>query len=255
MAALQPGGRAEWAFTLVIFAFVTNYQPVCNVIFERSGTRSMNKSYRYELLMRHSNETALNTRRELKHQVMEARKIFGFLDRHFRSLEQTPKGLVRNVKMALTARFTNHLFSALFLIERGLILDAFNFSRSALETTAFYWLVCHDQTAASLYEGEKSLPPVEIRRRLESLGVDVHKIRELYAFESTVAHVGNRYDSLQIQWEKGDQGKLLIGGGRNSNLQRAMLGGLGMAVARFMKFEKDYVVTGVDESEDSPAKT
>lgn len=60
----------------------------------------MAKSYRFELLLKHSNETAMNTRRTLKREMMETRKIFGFLDHNFHSLEQKPKGLVRNVKLA-----------------------------------------------------------------------------------------------------------------------------------------------------------
>ena len=212
----------------------------------------MAKSYRFELLLKHSNETALSTRKSLKREILEARKVFGFLDHHFHSLEKTPRGLVRNVKLALTARFTNHLFSALLLVERGLILDAFNCTRSALETTAFYWLVCHDDSAAALYDDEKSPPPVEIRRRLEGLGVDVRSIRELYSLESTIVHVGNRYDHLQIQWERGSHGKLLIGGGSNPNLQKAMLDGIVRAVFRFVKFEQDYIVPDIDEVEAKP---
>ena len=39
-------------------------------------------------------------------------------------LRREPKGHVRNVKMALTAQFTNHLFAHVLLAERGLLLDA-----------------------------------------------------------------------------------------------------------------------------------
>lgn len=116
----------------------------------------MAKSYRFELLQKHSNEIAVDTRKLLKIEIANARKVFSVLDIHFHSIEKLPPGLVRNVKLALTARFINHLFSALFLIERGLIFDAFNCTRSALETTAFYWLICRDESAAKLYVGEKS---------------------------------------------------------------------------------------------------
>ena len=206
----------------------------------------MSKSYRYELLQKHSNETALSTRQTLKREIMEARKVFSFFDKHFDSLEEKPKSLLRNVKLALTARFINHLFSSLLLTERGLILDAFNCSRSAIETTAFYWLLCHDEKAASLYEGEKSIPPVEIRKRLESLGVDVKAIRDLYSLQSAVAHVGNEYDHLQIQWENDKAGRLLVGGGLNPQLQKAMIEDIIRAVFRFVKFETDYIVPDVD---------
>jgi len=208
----------------------------------------MSKSYRFELLLRHSNETALGTRQVLKREILEARKVFGFLDQHFRTLEKEPTSLVRNVKMALTARFTNHLFSTLLLVERGLILDAFNGSRSALEATAFYWLVCNDESTAELYDADRSLQPVEVRKRLESIGVDVQAIRDLYSLESAIAHVGNRYDHLQIRWEEGANGKLLIGGGAaDRNLQKAMLEGLIRAVFRFVKFERAYIVPDLDK--------
>jgi hypothetical protein len=131
----------------------------------------MGKSYRLELLIRHSNETAMATRRNFKMQMDAVRKSFAFLDHHFRTLEADPKSLARNVKMVLTTRFTNHLFSSLLLCERGLILDAFNCSRTGIETTAFYWLVCLDPDSAPLYEQERSPPPVEVRKRLEVLGV------------------------------------------------------------------------------------
>ncbi len=212
----------------------------------------MKNRYRFELLLNHSNETALSTRKSLKREISEARKMFKFLDHHFHSLEKKPIGLVRNVKLALTTRFINHLFSALLLVERGLILDAFNCTRSALETTAFYWLVCHDDSAATLYNDKKSPPPVEIRKRLEGLGVDVGPIRERYSLESEIVHVGNRYDHLQIHWETESKGKLLVGGASNPNVQKAMLGEIVEAVSRFLKFEQDYIVRDVDDVEAKP---
>lgn len=196
--------------------------------------------YRYELLSVHMNEIVAETRRTLKKEVMEARKAFTFLDKHFHSIEKFPKGLVRNVKMLLTTRFTNHLLSTLMLAERGLVLDAINCSRSALETTAFYWLVCHDPSSANSYDGEKSVPPVEIRKKLESLGVDVQAIRALYGQESSIAHVGNKSDQVQIRWERGTNGALLVGGGMVPEMQRAIFEGIVRAVFRFVKFEPCY---------------
>jgi hypothetical protein len=74
----------------------------------------------------------------------------------------------------------------------------------------------------------------------------VKTIRELYSLASTVAHVGDQYDQLQIQWERGQNGKLLIGGGSRPDLQRAMLEDIVRAVFRFVRFEDDYVVPDVD---------
>lgn len=215
----------------------------------------MRSKYSFDLLLKHSNDLSLSTRRNFKSQMASVRSAIGFMNKHFSSLESKPRGLVRNVKMALTARFTNHLFSTVLLCERGLILDSFNCSRSGIETTAFYWLVCLDPEAAELYQGERSQPPVEVRKRLEALGVDVKEIRELYGFESTIAHVGNKYDNLQIRWEDGGKnGGLLIGGGESPTVQRAILEALPSAVARFVKHDADYIVTVQDAQFEAKAK-
>jgi hypothetical protein len=203
----------------------------------------MRKRYNFDLLLKHSNETALSTRRNHKPQMACVRSAFGFLDVHFHRLEQKPVGLVRNVKLALTARFTNHLFSMVQLCERGLVLDAFNCSRSGIETSAFYWLVCLDPQTAALYEAERSQPPVEVRKRLETLGVEVKELRELYSYESAIAHVGNKYDNLQIRWDEGASGKLMVGGGSVPLVQRAILETVPSTVARFVRHDDDYLVT------------
>ena len=207
----------------------------------------MRNRYNFELLFKHSNELALSTRRTLKRHIVEVRKIFFFLDKHFETLRQRDKSYANNVKMAITARFINNMFSALLLIERGLLLDGFNSLRSGIEATAFYWLVCKDETSASLYDAERSLQPVEVRKRLEALGVDVKTIRELYGLASAVAHVGNPYDQLQIRWGQGSNGELLIGGGSYPDVQKAMLDDMLRAVFRFVKFEDEYIVPDIDD--------
>jgi hypothetical protein len=201
----------------------------------------------FDLLFKHSNELVVGTRQTLMKQIMKCRSIFAFLDRHFSALEQTKKSHPRNVKMALTARFINNMFAALLLAERGLLLDAFNSLRSGIEATTLYWLVCEDATFASLFDAERSLPPVEVPKRLEALGIDVKIIRDLYSLMSTIAHVGNPCDQLQIQWEPGSDRKLLIGGGSRPDVQKAMLEDIVRAVFRFVRFEEDYIVPDVDD--------
>lgn len=199
--------------------------------------------YHFDLLYRHSNELALTTRRTFKAEVATVKASFGFLAQHFDRLERERKSHVRNVKMALTARFMNHLFAHVLLAERGLLLDAANCARSATETTAFYWLVGKDASAAGLYDAQESPRPVEIRKRLETLGVDVSDLRENYGYESAVSHVGNKYDNLQITWEKERTGKLQIGGGGDPNMRRAMLNELPKFIAMFVMHDPDYVVS------------
>lgn len=203
--------------------------------------------YSYDLLLRHSNDVAINTRRALKQPVKEARKLFSFLGTHFHTIEQEPAGLPRNVRLALTARFINHQFSELMLIERGLLLDAFNCARSALEATAFYWLVTTDPTTATLCDSPRSPRPIEIRKRLEDLGIDIAPLRELYTLQSEVAHVGNATDHLQIQWEDKDNGHLLVGGGGDKNVQQALLIGMVKAVFRYVKHDTAYIVPDLDK--------
>lgn len=206
----------------------------------------MRKRYGFELLFKHSNETAQNTRVALKDQVLQTRSIFGFLDYHFTSIENETASHTRNVKLALTTRFINHLFSTLLLAERGLILDAFNCFRSAIETTAFYWLVCHDNGSATIYDAEKSPSPVEVRKRLETHGVDIQAIRDLYSLASAIAHVGNPYDQLQIRWEREKDGRLLVGGGSNPDLQKAIFQAITLSVFRFVRFDENYIVSDID---------
>ena len=207
---------------------------------------SANK-YAFDLLFRHSNNLAQGTKRSLKQPIHEARKLFAFRGRHFAEIESEAPSLTRNVKLALTARFINHQFAQLMLIERSLLLDAFNCSRSALETTAFYWLVVKEPASAALYDADTSPRPIEIRGRLETLGVDISPLRELYNLQSEVAHVGNKTDGLQIAWERELNGRLMVGGGGDENVQRALLVGMIKSVFRFVKHDEQYEVPDLDE--------
>lgn len=112
-----------------------------------------------------------------------------------------------------------------------------------------------DETSASLHDAEKSLQPVEARKRLEVLGVDVGTIHELYGLTSTIAHVGNPYDQLQIRWEQESNGELLIGGGSYPDAQKAMLEDILRAVFRLVKFEDDYTVPDVDSCSETKPRT
>jgi len=145
--------------------------------------------------------------------------------------------------MALTARFINHLFSYVQLIERGLYLDAANCARSATETTAFYWLVCCDPAASKLYDETDSPRPVEIRKRLEDLGIDVSELKDVYGVQSSVSHVGNKYDNIQIHWKDiGKDGRFFIGGGQNAQLQKDMLQLVSAYIVSFIKQDESYEV-------------
>jgi len=202
--------------------------------------------YNFDLLYRHSNELAINTRRSLKKEINHVKDNFRFLEQHFDRFERQQKSHYRNVKMGLNVRFINHLFSYELLVERCLLLDAANCARNATEALAFYWLVCKAASAAELYDAQDSPRAVDLRERLEPLGVDVSELREQYGFESAVSHVGNKYDNLQINREQEQSGALLIGGGGNANVQRDFLRALPKYIFQFVTLDSEYIVTTDD---------
>jgi antitoxin component HigA of HigAB toxin-antitoxin module len=183
----------------------------------------MKGKYNFDLLVRHSNSLSLESRRIFKNEMKMVREGFRLLDSLWAGIHETQKGHYRNVRLALLARFTNHLLSQTTLAERGLLLDAINAARSATETTAFYWLICVSPDDAAKYDAEISPRPVEVRRDLEKRGVDVSDLREKYGLESTASHVGNRTDNWQINWISENNGLLMIGGGMVPDLQRILL--------------------------------
>lgn len=202
------------------------------------------KKYTYENLIRHSDSICMASRKSLRHDIDKIKGVFSFLDQHFSYLESLPKSLQKNVKMALSCRFINHLFSYLTLVERGLYFDAANCLRSVIEVIAMYRLVCVDEASACLYNDEKSPRPVEIRKKLESLGCDVTDIKDAYGTLSTISHVGNRNDSLHIDWiGTGQNGLLQVGGGQNTERQKQMLDDINRALLLFIRYEDQYEIS------------
>jgi len=203
--------------------------------------------YGLDALWRHSETTAHTTRRHLQKNAqgvtLSLRQAFDLLSRHFDSTQSEPKSHSRNVRLALTARFINHLHSFVMLAERGLLPDAVDCSRSATETMAFHWRVCRDPEAAGLYDAAISPRPGEVRRRLEELGIDVSELKSQYGRESSISHVGNPYDDLQIAWAAPDTGTILVGGGGDLDTRQAMVGAVIFDAARFLAHDARYVVS------------
>jgi hypothetical protein len=196
--------------------------------------------YNFDLIMRHSNALAIDSRKNNKEPHGSARKALSFLGQIIDEIGDESKSHQRNVRMALATRFFNHLLSQMLLTERGLFLDASNSSRSATETTAFYWLVCLDSSAACLYD--KSLRPVEIRKKLETLNIDVSELRGFYSHQSGVAHVGGPYDNMQIRWNGNNNGELSVGGGANNELESIYFNTIFASIALFIKYDPTYEV-------------
>lgn len=203
----------------------------------------MKGKFAFELLERHSNLLRNEARKSFRAEIRTVKEGFRLIDILWWELDKLPKSHIRNVKLALLCRFANHLLSQTFLAERGLILDSINCARSATETTAFYWLVCISPESASKYDAETSPRPVEIRRELERLGVDVLELRDRYSQESTVSHVGNRTDNWQIDWNSNPDGLLMIGGGSSSQLQSIILNQVFHSVMRFILHDPLFEVT------------
>jgi len=201
-------------------------------------------NYQLDTLYRHTEQTAKRTRHRCTKEINNAKEAFRVLSSHFNEVSKETNKPEKNIKLSLITRFINHLLSYFLLIERGLILDAVNSSRSAVETTAFYWLVCVDKKSLHDYVNERSPRPVDVRKKLEEIGIDVSQLKERYSRESAVCHVGNPHDQLQINWEKGNSGKLLVGGGGYDDLRRKMFLSIGNYVAAFLKHDTRYEVSG-----------
>ena len=193
--------------------------------------------YGFQMIFRHSNALAIESRRLFKVENHTIERAFVVLDALFDYLQKQPKTLARNVKLVLLTRFINHIFSAHLLVERGLLLDAHNPLRSALESVAFYWLVCFDPASAEQFEGRNSPRPVEIRRRLEELGADVSGLRDEYSFLSEVSHVGNPTEHIQLDWKTKNDATLLVGGARNISIQRHLLAAMPNMIGKFLLYE------------------
>lgn len=199
--------------------------------------------YSFDLILKHSDAISRRARGEFGKEISNVKKVFQVLDTLCSIKEEYKPGIERNVLLSLIARYANHVFSMTLLCERGLMLDTFNASRSAIETTAFYWLVCVDPKTANLYYGERSIAPVEIRKMLEKRGIDPNDIKELYSAESEISHVGNKSDNLQIKFDDCGDGKLLVGGEYNEKIQRDILNFIPIYAALFVKYDPDCTVT------------
>jgi len=134
--------------------------------------------------------------------------------KYFQGLEETPKTTARNVKMLLTTRFMNHLYSCFLLVESGMIADAVTCERSAIEVLAAYKLLCVKPELADKYNKGKFLKPYEVRNELESLGYpeEKQKIKDIYSSASGITHVNRDHERFTMEWEKENNGVLYIGG-------------------------------------------
>ncbi|MBW4693347.1 MAG: hypothetical protein KME27_16470 [Lyngbya sp. HA4199-MV5] len=168
--------------------------------------------YSLEKLRKHSESVRLKSLSLQKEQQDFIEKAFADFSENLAEIEQQPPTLERNVKLILACKLFNHVYSGFILAERGLIVNAVLCERNALETIAFHWLVSLDGNALHEYEQGNVPRPVEVRRRLEKLGVDVENIRSIYASGSEISHVGRESERFHSRWESSFEGRLLFGG-------------------------------------------
>lgn len=201
-------------------------------------TDTASTRYSPEALEKHSNTVQQQCTNECNERRSAAIEAISFLGHVFETTETEPISLQRNVRLMLIGRMMNHLYAEFLLIERGLSLDAQNAARSAIESTAWYWLVCIQPAAADDYDTESSPRPVEIRKRLEKEGVDVEEIRDAYSNYSHVAHVGNKLDRIQVDWST--QSRVLIGGSENAEFQNAMFNEIVAKMVLFLRYDPTF---------------
>lgn len=157
-------------------------------------------------------------------------------DEFVASLESAPPTLVRNVRLLLSCRFFNHVYSALLLSEAGLIVDSIVCERTALETLAAFRLVMVRPSYAERYECGDFPRPAAVRKLLMKYGAaaDHEHLRDLYSSGSEMAHVTRQHERFNMQWKSGDTGRLSFGGKVCVADHAEMLSFLGTAIFWFM---------------------
>ena len=103
--------------------------------------------------------------------------------------------------------------------------------------------MCLDPSSVSLYDSKSSPRPVEIRKKLESLGVDVSDLKDLYQVQSSISHVGNPYDYIQIKWTDMNKGHFCIGGGSNSKFESISLNFISTSIFLFLRHDPNYIIS------------
>lgn len=196
--------------------------------------------FQFAHLEKHSQWLANETMTKCAERRAAASETISFLGVVFETVEKQPKSLFRNVRLMLIARFMNHLYSMFLLVERGLFLDAHACARSATEATAFYWMICIDQSYAEEYNKKRSPRPVDVRKKLEAHGIDVSEIRDIYSHQSDVVHVGNSFDQMQVRWHDAESGEISVGGRSEPELQGSAFNAIVASMVIFLRYDPDF---------------
>jgi hypothetical protein len=168
--------------------------------------------YSLENLRKHTEFVRLKSLELQNDQQSFIDQAFSDFSENIDEVQQKPATLERNVRLVLACKMFNHVYSGFILAERGLIVNAVLCQRNALETIAFHWLVSLDKDALNEYEQGNIPRPVEVRKRLEQLDVDISAIKSIYASCSKISHVGRSSERFHSREDSSSGYKLLFGG-------------------------------------------
>jgi len=191
--------------------------------------------YNFSGLQAHTKSIRLGAQRAIRKHRDGLNQAFSDFNKFIADLECRPPSLDRNVRLELSCKVFNHVYSGLILAEAGMTVDAIICERSAWEAIAFHWLVCTKPEAATDYERNDVPKPVEVRRKLEKLGVDVSALREIYSWGCGMAHVGRQGERFDNHLQTSLKGSLLFGGAGSQQDQDYLLGYLPMLLYIFQR--------------------
>jgi hypothetical protein len=194
--------------------------------------------YSFSNLRRHSKDIRLKTTMLIREKTIKINEAFFQFDDYVTELERTPPSLIRNVKLLLSCQMINHVYSGLILVENGMIVDTILCERNALETMALHWLVCLDPNVAEEYEKDEIPRPVEVRKRLEQLGIDISSLKNFYSFGSQISHTGRKSERFTTDLSSSKKGELIIGGAYSPIDQSELLEWLPSLLVWFLTYCK-----------------
>ncbi|TJX65990.1 MAG: hypothetical protein E5W21_10505 [Mesorhizobium sp.] len=129
----------------------------------------------------------------------------------------------------------------------GLILDSMGCLKTAFEALQYSRLISlKPDEAPTFLDPEKSLRPVEVRKRLEAVGHDVEGARKRCSMLSTFAHVGGMGETLTLE-QIDENVSFRIGGYIDPDLQRGIIRDCHRATGELIAFSAGVRQENVEE--------
>lgn len=190
--------------------------------------------YTFSKMRRHSKEIRYKTTDIIDKNRIIIDKSFNEFDKFVASLENQEISLLRNANLILACKMLNHVYSAMMLAENGLMVDAILCERNAIETMAFYWLLCYDSSYAEKYNNGDIPKPVEVRKLLEKLGINVANLRNSYSITSQISHVSRESETFSSTWLSPNNWELNFGGRLNLIDQDELISTLPLLLGKYL---------------------